>query len=691
LLKNIVAMSPFSSSGRLCLLSLLIFSAGASRATHKVTPVEKVIELLKKLSAQVEADGKKEAAQYDKFSCFCKEQADDKLYAIEKSTAKIEELDAEITDLDTLISSLASDIAVLTKKITNLEAKIKAATEERDKEHAAYLEKDADVTSAISALKRAIAAMTDSKGQLEGKVDLDLLQQTMRRLKLDTAKLALLKAAQPGEAFQYEYHSNDIIATLESLLDTFTETKNRLDMEEFEANSVFEKKRLNMENNKKFKEEDKLAKEKREAAKTERREEAMAERTQEDDDKKADESFMRVLQKKCEDTAKEWDARSLTRSSELTSIAKALEALTTGVVPNWGANKKLNNLQEKKLVKVRSMPSAFLQLRGSSSAKEESIREKILQVLGDHAHNSPALTALSLKVRVAEDHFVKVRSIIKDLIDKLVAQAEAEKTTKSFCDEQMKKTLSKRDEEQSKLEGLEASITEKTAERKQLMLDIAELSEDIAKATKALSEATELRSDEKSENEVTIDEAKAGKDAVEYALKVLKDFYESAFVQTGKYVPPDSDRSGNTVGDLAPEVFDSGYSGRQDSSKGILGLLEVILSDFDRTDSTVTSQEETAVEKFEEYKKATEEDIATKEKDKKAKEASVATLTDDLTSLKDDKKTAEEALGNAKDQLETLSKTCVEGEETYEERVANRQKEIEALKKAQQILEDWKN
>jgi len=301
------------------------------------------------------------------------------------------------------------------------------------------------------------------------------------------------------------------------------------------------------------------------------------------------------------------------------------------------------------------------------------------------------LTALSLKVRVAEDHFVKVRSIIKDLIDKLVAQAEAEATTKSFCDEQMKKTLSKRDEEQSKLEGLEASITEKTAERKQLKMDIAELSEDIAKATKALSEATELRSDEKAENDVTIDEAKAGKDAVEYALKVLKDFYESAFVQTGKYVPPDSDRSGNTVGDLAPEIFDSGYSGRQDSSKGILGLLEVILSDFDRTDSTVTSQEETAVEKFEEYKKATEEDIATKEKDKKAKEAAVATLTDDLTALKDDKKTAEEALANAKDQLETLSKTCVEGEETYEERVAARQKEIEALKKAQQILEDWKN
>jgi len=255
------------------------------------------------------------------------------------------------------------------------------------------------------------------------------------------------------------YHSNDIIATLENVLDTFTETKNRLDTEEFEANSAFEKKRLDLENNKKFAEEDKLAKEKLSAAKTERKEEASAELAEEQGDKEADESFMRVLQKKCEDTAIEWDKRSVTRSSELTSIAKALEALETGVVPNWGANKKLVGLQKKQTVKVRATPSSFLQLRGSSLAKEERLREQILKALDNH--HSPMLTALSLKVRVAEDHFVKVRSIIKDLVAKLAAQAEAEKTQKSFCDEQMKKTIAARDEEQGKLEGIEADITEK--------------------------------------------------------------------------------------------------------------------------------------------------------------------------------------------------------------------------------------
>ena len=48
------------------------------------TPVEQVIGLLEKLQAQIQEEGKAEAAAYDKFACFCKEQADNKQYAIEK-------------------------------------------------------------------------------------------------------------------------------------------------------------------------------------------------------------------------------------------------------------------------------------------------------------------------------------------------------------------------------------------------------------------------------------------------------------------------------------------------------------------------------------------------------------------------------------------------------------------------------
>merc|ERR1712060_389679 len=98
--------------------------------------------------------------------------------------------------------------------------------------------------------------------------------------------------------------------------------------------------------------------------------------------------------------------------------------------------------------------------------------------------------------------------------------------------------------------------------------------------------------------------------AVKSALKILGDFYGNALVQTGKYVPPDSDREGNTVGDLAPEVFTADYHGAQAESKGILGILEVILSDFERTESKTKEEETLSKEAFEMFEKDTNNEIA---------------------------------------------------------------------------------
>ena len=69
--------------------------------------------MLKGLQAKVAEEGKKEAAAYDKFACFCKEQADEKLYAIEKSDALIAKLTEEIKSLDADIAELNGDISKL--------------------------------------------------------------------------------------------------------------------------------------------------------------------------------------------------------------------------------------------------------------------------------------------------------------------------------------------------------------------------------------------------------------------------------------------------------------------------------------------------------------------------------------------------------------------------------------------------
>merc|ERR1711879_823635 len=130
---------------------------------------------------------------------------------------------------------------------------ITTATTTRETDHATYLGKEADVSGAIDALKRAIAELKSSKGSLKGKVDMeDALTQIKAAARatgtaLPKGQLGLLntlgKGKQPGEAYEYEYHANDIIATLEGLLVTFKGNKEALDLEEFNENSAFEKRR----------------------------------------------------------------------------------------------------------------------------------------------------------------------------------------------------------------------------------------------------------------------------------------------------------------------------------------------------------------------------------------------------------------------------------------------------------------
>lgn len=685
---------------------LALLALGTSEAS-KVTPVEKVVELLKNLEKKIEGEGAEEATAYDKYSCFCKEEADNKQYAIEKSTEeiakmsdKIDKLSAEITELDSAIGTLATEI-------TNLQTEMDNNQATRNTEHETFLGLQADMANAISAVERAIQALKESKQALGGKAEREALVQVQRSASKmgamqEVSRLnEFIRTMQPGTAYTYKYHSNDIISTLEGLRTTFKNRKLELEETEFNANSAFELNQQALSNEQKFKKKEKTEKEAVRETKTEEKEATEADKAQEIKEKTADQSFLNVLQGDCETKARLWDQRSQTRSEELTAISEALEALKTGVAPNWKANKKLVGFQQKSAVKghwvyvedAAAPGASFLQVRGASlrgAAKtSQVVAHKIQDLLEASAKSlrSPVLAMAALKVNAAEDHFVKVRQIIKDLIAKLEEDAANEATQKSFCDKEMAAAVSKRDSAQSDVETNKAKISALEAEKDQLKRDIAELSAAIAANKKALLEATELREKEKEENNQRIEDAGAGKAAVEQALNVLKSFYTSqGFLQ---FVPKNSDREGLTVTDKAPEVFDSEYHGSQQASKGILGLLEVILSDFDRTEATVSSEESQAESDFQAFKTANEDDTATKEQSVETKEGRITTIEADLLSEQNELSDNEETHSEANKELEKLHTMCVAGEETYEDRVAARNKEIEALKQAMVILEDW--
>eukprot|EP00928_Gymnodinium_smaydae_P012663 TRINITY_DN145_c0_g3_i1.p1 TRINITY_DN145_c0_g3~~TRINITY_DN145_c0_g3_i1.p1 ORF type:complete len:706 (-),score=271.80 TRINITY_DN145_c0_g3_i1:132-2249(-) len=679
------------------------------------TPVQKVIDLLGRLQTKVEEEGKAEAVEYDRFACFCKDQADIKQHHIEKSAEKLATLQATISALGSEIDDLNEDITQLTTDIGGLEKDHGDEMTSSGLAHDAYKVDDKNVTEAIAAVKDAIEALKASKKQMKGDAKLDFAQlRTAAVSHLSSSELRTLDgmlASQDPAA--YEYSSNDIIATLQGLLQAFVRSKKALDEAEFDRASASDKKLLGLANSKKFKEKEKAEKEALVGSKTEAKHAAEAEESSETTAKAADEAFQGELTTLCEERATEFDSRSKARAAELTAMAEAIESLKTGVAPKYEANKKLVGLVRTavqphprepaaKFAKTGEQPSskagkaaaAFLQVRNSGRALDAA-RQALAQLDGEAKRlKSPVLAAVAAKVALQEDHFVKVRGLIKDLVAKLEAEAASEADQKSYCDTEMQKAVSARDAQQLEKESQTAIVTEKEAEKARLQQEIATLSQEIADLKKGLNEATQLRSEEKADNDRTIADAGAGKTSVEEAISVLKAYYEAQGVNVEllEYTPPNADREGKTVADRAPEMSYSGeYRGASAASKGIMGLLQVIQADFERTVTTVTQAESDAQAKFDKFETDTNNDISAKETEKGEKETAVTNAEDAITTATDALKDASSLHETALKELEDLKAMCVDGEESFAERKAQREKEIEALKQALKILDEWKN
>merc|ERR1719240_675580 len=129
-------------------------------------------------------EGKKEAAAYDKFSCFCKEQADEKLYSITKKAKAMSLLDAEIKSLTADVTALNKDIAELNTQIDDMTAKCETEQKARDEAFNKYALVRDDLAKAISSCDDAIKML--KSGAAPG----SLIQQSVGKVMTSAAKIS---------------------------------------------------------------------------------------------------------------------------------------------------------------------------------------------------------------------------------------------------------------------------------------------------------------------------------------------------------------------------------------------------------------------------------------------------------------------------------------------------------------------
>merc|ERR1719454_705973 len=140
--------------------------------------------------------------------------------------------------------------------------------------------------------------------------------------------------------------------------------------------------------------------------------------------------------------------------------------------------------------------------------------------------NSRLLSALA--VRVEADPFKKIKKLIKDLITKLLEEANEEATHKGWCDVELGTNKQTRREKSDLVITLHAEIDELSSSITKLKEEITELTQAVAEIDAAVAKATTIRDAEKAKNTETISDAQQAGEAVAKALGVLQEFYAKA-------------------------------------------------------------------------------------------------------------------------------------------------------------------
>jgi hypothetical protein len=665
-----------------------------------VTPVQKVIQMLQEMSAKGAAEKAAEEKTFVQYKQFCNEQTGAKTLAIEKGGEKIEMLIADIQKAVSDSNQCSKKIAEMDAEIAKLNAAKKESNDVAAKDRADYLKEHADYSESVDSLTRGIQQLQSGGvpeliqgSRREALIQLQRISKIPVHAKrvltsfLETAEdpsfdfgaseaEASLAVSAP-EAESYGFQSGGIVDMLKKLLSKFKDELNTLEREELKRKGAHDVVVQDLLRQIKAATETKNYET---TTKAERDETAAEKKGLLADTQKAkadDETYLSTLKAECAMAADDFENRQQLRVEEMEAIEKATEILKSGSVTGM-ADKHLPGFMQK---------SAF-PLRGSKAVTPTT--ESISKFLAGRAAQtgSKLLGLVAQKVDAAAaskipgfDPISQVKKMMQDMIVNLMEQANEETSAKLWCDTELSSNKQTRD---TKTDGVTELQTEKDklSAIAKLGEEIAELTKAIAEIDAAVAEATLTRQEEKATNKETVEDAQEAQTAVSQALAVLKDFYRkaataTALVQSKAHSKEDPDPS---------SPFQQAYTGMGGENTGVVGMLEVIGSDFARLESETNAAEDQAAKEFERFSAASSEDRAVKNQEMQDRINLQVTKKAALTDTDGDLKAMQGELDTSLAYYDKLKPSCVDTGGKYAERVQRRQAEIQGLEEALKFL-----
>lgn len=680
--------------------SLVLIATLAASCTlgfaSETNPLGKVLDLLAELTAKITKEGEAEAKAYKEYFAWCDDTSKNAGFEIKTATAGKEQLEAKIGELISAIDVSGSKIEELAADTATDTAELKNATLLREKEFADFSASEAELMDVVDTLDRAIGIISKemqkhpgSFAQLDTSSERSLL--TSLSVVIDAAgfsvndqkKLFSLvqsrksdEAAddqEPGapDAAAYKSHSSGILDVLEDMKEKAEIQLSELRKAETSAKHNYDMLKQSLEDqmaaDTKDMEDEKAAKAEAEEGK------ATAEGELETTIKslKDAQQALETASTTCMTTAADHEATVKAREEELKVIAEATKILqeTSG-----GAVE-----QAYSLLQVGAKTSSRMTTRADLAGSEVIVLVKRLA----KEHHSAALAQLASRISAVvrygaadgEDPFVKVKGLIQSLIDKLEKEAADEATEKAYCDEEMSKTEAKKSELEDDVSKLTAKIDQATAKSAKLTGEVQQLEAELAALMKEQAQMDKIRQESHADYVEAKSDLELGLTGVRKALGVLRDYYATgaaSMVQAASQQP------------AMPEKFEKATG----AGTSIIGILEVVESDF----ATSLSKEETQeADAQSEYDTITQENKVTKtikDTDLKYKNEELKSLAKAIAELSGDKETTGAELSAVNEYYAKLRERCIAKPETYEERKIRRESEIKGLKEALTILEN---
>ena len=125
-----------------------------------------------------------------------------------------------------------------------------------------------------------------------------------------------------------------------------------------------------------------------------------------------------------------------------------------------------------------------------------------------------------------------------------------------------------------------------------------------------------------------------------------------------------------------------------DAGSSIIGILEVVESDFAKDLATETTEEDDAAAAYEQKTQENKVTRTLKEQDVKYNTREFTALDKAIADLSADRETTGAELSAVLDYYAKIKDRCIAKPETYESRKARREAEIKGLKEALSVLQD---